>query len=423
MYKTINPDNLPLVDYRELNPIQENLKDLSEKNYKKLLNSIKKYGFKFPVFIWQDSEGKKHLLDGTQRCRVLVKENIKFENTGYQIPALTVDAENARDAVAQLLHITSGYGKSTQEGYDELVAKYEISEVEVEDVEIRDLFAEYDGKDDEDDSEVEEDEAPALAEEVFSELGKVYQLGEHRVMCGSATDEEDANQLFGEVTADLYLTDPPYNVDYTGKTKDALKIENDKMDDSEFRAFLGDSYRRADEHMKQGASFYIFHADSEGYNFRGACFDVEWLLKQCLIWKKQSMVMGRQDYHWQHEPILYGWKSGAAHSWHTDRKQTTILEFDRPSRNAEHPTMKPLNIIAYLISNSSKAGDVVLDNFLGSGSTLIACEQTNRKCYGMELDPKYVDVVRKRYAKFISSDDKVPDSWQELTPEIEVASE
>lgn len=265
--------------------------------------------------------------------------------------------------------------------------------------------------------EIVEDEAPEVQDDPVSELGKIYQLGKHRVMCGSATDEDDNNKLFGEVTTDLYLTDPPYNVDYTGKTKDALKIENDKMDDSEFRAFLADSYRRADEHMKEGASFYIFHADSEGYNFRGACFDVDWLMKQCLIWKKQSMVMGRQDYHWQHEPILYGWKSGSAHSWYTDRKQTTILEFDRPSRNAEHPTMKPLNIIAYLIGNSSKSGDVVFDNFLGSGSTLIACEQTDRICYGMEIDPKYVDVIRKRYAKFCYPD-TWEEQWQELTPEV-----
>lgn len=205
--------------------------------------------------------------------------------------------------------------------------------------------------------------------------------------------------------------DPPYNVDYTGKTKDALKIDNDQMDDGEFLAFLADAYRRADEHMKSGAAFYIFHADSEGYNFRAAVKEVNWMLKQCLIWVKQTMVMGRQDYQWKHEPILYGWKSGSSHSWFADRKQTTVLNFDRPSRSSEHPTMKPIEILAYLIQNSSKAGDVVYDGFSGSGSTLIACEQLDRVCYAVELDPRYCDVIRKRYAKFIGQED----NWQEIT--------
>lgn len=232
-------------------------------------------------------------------------------------------------------------------------------------------------------------------------------------MCGSATSEDDINLLLGEQKIDLFLTDPPYNVDYTGKTKDALKIENDKMDDIEFQAFLSDANRRADEHMKEGASFYIFHADSEGYNFRASVKEAGWSLRQCLIWVKQSMVMGRQDYQWQHEPILYGWKSGASHSWYSDRKQTTKLEFDRPSRSEAHPTMKPLNILAYLIGNSSKAGDLVFDSFLGSGSTLMACEQTSRVCYGTELDPKYCDVIRKRYHKFVTGSDE---GWEDGTP-------
>lgn len=270
------------------------------------------------------------------------------------------------------------------------------------------------------DEEVEEDEAPEVDEGgvASSVVGTVYQLGKHRVMCGSATSEDDVNTLLGEQQIDLYVTEPPYNVDYTGKTKEALKIDNDKMDDEEFLAFLTDANMRADEHMKEGASFYIFHADSEGYNFRGSVKAVGWMLKQCLVWVKQSMVMGRQDYQWQHEPILYGWKSGASHSWYSDRKQTTKLEFDRPNRNGEHPTMKPINILSYLIQNSSKSGDLVFDSFLGSGSTLIACEQTGRVCFGTELDPKYVDVIRKRYAKFIAPDDQLPENWEELTPAI-----
>jgi len=259
---------------------------------------------------------------------------------------------------------------------------------------------------------IEEDEPPEISQDPpVSRLGEIYRLGKHWLMCGSATSEDDINSLFQDQKIDLYLTDPPYNVDYTGKTKDALKIDNDQMDDGEFLAFLADAYRRADEHMKSGAAFYIFHADSEGYNFRAAVKEVNWMLKQCLIWVKQTMVMGRQDYQWKHEPILYGWKSGSSHSWFADRKQTTVLNFDRPSRSSEHPTMKPIEILAYLIQNSSKAGDVVYDGFSGSGSTLIACEQLDRICYAVELDPRYCDVIRKRYAKFIGQED----NWQEIT--------
>ena len=259
---------------------------------------------------------------------------------------------------------------------------------------------------------IEEDEPPEISQDPpVSRLGEIYRLGKHWLMCGSATSEDDINSLFQDQKIDLYLTDPPYNVDYTGKTKDALKIDNDQMDDGEFLAFLADAYRRADEHMKSGAAFYIFHADSEGYNFRAAVKEVNWMLKQCLIWVKQTMVMGRQDYQWKHEPILYGWKSGSSHSWFADRKQTTVLNFDRPSRSSEHPTMKPIEILAYLIQNSSKAGDVVYDGFSGSGSTLIACEQLDRVCYAVELDPRYCDVIRKRYAKFIGQED----NWQEIT--------
>lgn len=265
--------------------------------------------------------------------------------------------------------------------------------------------------------EVEEDDAPEVDEGGVpsSVLGAVYQLGRHKIMCGDSTDEDNTNKLLGEQKIDLYLTDPPYNVDYTGGTKDALKIENDNMGDIEFNAFLTDANRRADEHMKAGAAFYIFHADSEGYNFRSSVKEVGWMLKQCLIWVKSQMVMGRQDYQWQHEPI-YGWKSGQAHNWFSDRKQTTILNFDKPTKNKEHPTMKPISILAYLIGNSSKEGDLVFDNFLGSGSTLIACEQTNRICYGLELDPRYVDVIRKRYWKFLNNNEET--GWEENTPEI-----
>lgn len=197
--------------------------------------------------------------------------------------------------------------------------------------------------------------------------------------------------------ADLYLTDPPYNVNYTGKTKDALTIQNDKIDDKEeFREFLRKAFDAARQHMKAGAAFYIWLADSEQYAFQGACIDVGWVVREVLVWVKNSMVLGRQDYQWQHEPCLYGWNKGT-HSWYSDRKQTTVLKFDRPIRNGEHPTMKPVPLFDYLIKNSTKEGDVVYDSFGGSGTTIIACEQNNRKAYCMELDPRYVDVIVKRW--------------------------
>lgn len=200
--------------------------------------------------------------------------------------------------------------------------------------------------------------------------------------------------------ANLLVTDPPYNVAYEGGTKDKLTIKNDSMGDEKFRQFLRDCYATADAVMKPGASFYIWHADLEGYNFRAAAADVGWKIRQCLVWAKNTMVLGRQDYQWKHEPCLYGWKASAAHAWYSDRKQTTVLEFNKPQRNGEHPTMKPVDLIQYQVENSSRAGDTVLDLFGGSGSTLIACEKTGRINRSMELDPKYVDVIVRRWQQF-----------------------
>ena len=246
----------------------------------------------------------------------------------------------------------------------------------------------------------DEDDAPEIPDEPKTKLGDIYQLGKHRVMCGDSCSIHDMEKLCGGQLVDMWLTDPPYNVAYEGKTKDALKIQNDSMGDDQFRQFLRDAYVTADLVMKQGAVFYIWHADSEGYNFRGAAQDAGWKVRQCLIWKKSSMVMGRQDYHWKHEPCLYGWKEGAGHLWATDRKQTTILEFERPSRSKEHPTMKPVALFEYQMLNNTKGGDIVLDSFGGSGTTLLAAEKHGRHGYLMELDPKYCDVIVKRWEDF-----------------------
>ena len=240
------------------------------------------------------------------------------------------------------------------------------------------------------------DEVPEDVE-TRCKAGDLWILGRHRLLCGDSTKADDVARLMDGALADLYLTDPPYNVAYVGKTKDALTIQNDQMKDDNFREFLKDVFCNAFNNMKDGASYYCWHADSEGYNFRGAVRDNKQIVRQCLIWSKSSMVMGRQDYHWKHEPCLYGWKEGAAHNWFTDRKQTTVLEFDRPNRSEEHPTMKPVELFEYQIGNSCPPNGLVLDTFLGSGTSIIASEKLGMKCYGLELDAHYCDVIIQRW--------------------------
>lgn len=246
----------------------------------------------------------------------------------------------------------------------------------------------------------DEDAVPDVPDEPTTKLGDIYQLGNHRLMCGDSTSIDAVTKLTSGGGVDMLLTDPPYNVAYEGGTKEKLTIKNDNMANDQFRQFLRDAFVTADLVMKAGAVFYIWHADSEGLNFRSACVDAGWTVRQCLIWKKSSLVMGRQDYHWKHEPCLYGWKDGAGHLWAADRKQTTILEFEKPSRNGEHPTMKPVALFEYQMLNNTKGGDIVLDLFGGSGTTLMAAEKHGRFAYLMELDPKYCDVIVKRWEDF-----------------------
>ena len=262
--------------------------------------------------------------------------------------------------------------------------------------------------------ETDPDAVPEKPDEPVSRRGEIYRLGGHLLMCGDATDAADVGRLTGDAEADLWLTDPPYNVAYEGSN--GLTIENDDMSDSAFREFLKTAFGNVKARLKPGASFYIFHADSEGYNFRGACHDVSLQVRQCLIWKKNSLVLGRQDFKWIHEPVLYGWKEGATHRWFSDFSQTTVMEFAKPRCNDVHPTMKPVEMLVYLVKNSSKRGETVIDTFGGSGSTLIACEQTGRQCRIMELDPKYCDVIRKRWAEFVHGEGC---NWIEKTPPTE----
>lgn len=244
------------------------------------------------------------------------------------------------------------------------------------------------------------DDVLAPPDEPVTQPGDLWILGEHRLLCGDATSDVDVTRLMQREKADLLLTDPPYGVSYVGKTKDALTIENDSLDDEAFREFLVVAFVNAFNVLKPGAAFYIWHADSEGFNFRGAIHDCGELVRQCLIWNKNSMVMGRQDYHWKHEPCLYGWKNGASHRWYADRSQTTVLDFARPSRSEIHPTMKPAALIAYQIGNSTKQRDLVFDPFLGSGTTIIAAQQLGRRCFGLELAPRFCDNIVDRFQRF-----------------------
>ncbi|HNG96837.1 MAG TPA: site-specific DNA-methyltransferase, partial [Candidatus Absconditabacterales bacterium] len=242
--------------------------------------------------------------------------------------------------------------------------------------------------------EDKEDEAPEVSEKIWVEKGDIFQLGEHRLLCGDATKLDEVQKLMDGELCDLVITDPPYNVNYEGSN--GLKIQNDNMGDSDFYQFLYDVYTNLCMVQKDGGSIYVFHADTEGENFRKAMVNAGYKLSQCLVRVKNALVMGRQDYHRKHEPILYGWKKNGSHNWYSDRSQTTVWNFDKPLKNDVHPTMKPIDILVYPISNSSKKGELVVDLFGGSGSTMIACEKTFRKCNMMELDERYVQVIIQR---------------------------
>ena len=271
---------------------------------------------------------------------------------------------------------------------------YAVSVTGFDDNELADILAAAVSEETAYEDDFDAEEALDVIEEPQTSPGDVYLLGRHRLMCGDSTKTEDVAKLMNGNSASLLLTDPPYNVDYEGS---AGKIQNDNMEDEAFRAFLRDAFSAADEHMQPGAAFYIWHADSEAYNFHGACRDVGWNVRQRLVWNKNALVLGRQDYQWKHEPCIYGWKEGAAHRWYSDRKQTTVLEFNKPQRSEEHPTMKPVPLFAYQIKNNTQPGDAVLDLFGGSGTTLIACEQIGRTAYVMELDPHFCDVIVRRW--------------------------
>lgn len=322
------------------------------------------------------------VLGGNMRLKACKEAGLK------EIPIIKASELTEQQQKEFIVKDNVGYGEWD---WDDLANNWDAQELEEWGLDIPGFKTEEEAQ--EDDYEIPEH----LKTDIV--LGDLFEIGEHRLLCGDSTQTDTFAKLFENQLADLVVTDPPYNVAYQGKTKDALTIENDSMGDGDFYQFLYDFYTALGTYTKAGGAWYVWHADSEGANFRLAMKNAGIMVKQCLIWVKNSMVMGRQDYQWRHEPCLYGWKEGAAHGWYSDRKQTTILEFDRPSRNAEHPTMKPIALIAYQIGNSSKQGDIVADGFGGSGTTMVAAHQLNRKGYLVEYDPKYCQVIVDRMLK------------------------
>ncbi len=363
----------------EIQPYQNNPRDNS-KAIDAVAASIREFGFKVPIVI--DKNGV--IVAGHTRYEASKKLGLE------EVPC--VIADDLTDEQVKAFRLADNKTAELASWNPELL------EVEMSGIESIDM-TEFGFIEPEKAEAVEDDFDNEPPEEPTAQRGEIWQLGAHRVMCGDSTDVSDVKKLLGGVQADLYLTDPPYNNGYEGKTKKKLTIENDIQDSDSFRNFLVLAFSAAKEVMKAGAAFYIWHADTEGYNFRGACMDVGWQVRENLIWSKDVFTLGRQDYQWRHEPCLYGWNEGS-HAWYSDRKQSTILEFARPKRSEEHPTMKPIPLFDYQIRNSSKEGDIVFDSFGGSGTTIMACEQNGRKGYCMELDPKYVDLIIKRWETF-----------------------
>ncbi|OHO39013.1 lactate dehydrogenase [Streptococcus sp. HMSC034F02] len=363
-----------------------------DKEYEKIKQSLLKFGYVDPIIVNKDLT----VIGGHQRLTVL--KDLDYETAKCVIVDLSKEDEKA---------LNIALNKITGQWDDQLLADllldlqeadFNLDLTGFEPPEIDDILSNVHDNDlSDDDFDVEEE----LKKPTFSKRGDIWQLGKHRVICGDSTKAETYDQLLGDNKANLVVTDPPYNVDVE---ETAGKILNDNMPDSDFYQFLFDMFSQVEKHMETDASIYVFHADTEGLNFRKAFKEAGFYLSGCCIWKKNSLVLGRSPYQWQHEPCLFDWKQKGKHQWFSDRKQTTIWEYDRPKSSKDHPTMKPIPLMAYPIQNSSMRGTLVLDPFLGSGSTLMAADQTGRVCYGIELDEKFVDVIVKRYIESIGNE-------------------
>jgi len=369
-------------------------KDLKpgDKEYEKIKNSITEFGYVDPIIINSDNT----IIGGHQRLKVL-------RDLGYtEVDCVVIEIDKTKEKALNIA-LNKISGEWNVELLKDLIDDLKESNFDIEFTgfdppELDEFFSELHNKDvKEDDFDVDE----VLKEPAISRLGDLWLLGRHRLICGDSTAEETYKLLMDGKKANLTVTDPPYNVAYEAK---AGKIQNDDMKDDEFYNFLLAAFTNIYNVMENDASIYVFHADTEGLNFRKAFVDAGFYLSGVCIWAKQSLVLGRSPYQWKHEPILFGWKKDGRHRWYSDRKQSTVWNFDRPSKNDLHPTMKPVALCAYPIQNSSMSNCIVLDPFGGSGSTLIACEQTNRICYSIELDEKYTDVIIKRYIEQVGTD-------------------
>ena len=387
---------MQLVPIEKLVPYVNNARTHSPEQVNKLRSSLREFGFINTVIIDRDYG----VIAGHGRILAAKEENIK------EVPCVFADHLTEAQKKA---YIIADNRMAMDAGWDEELLRVEIEALQAEafdlsltgfdEKELSDLFK--------DDSDVEDDDFDVdeeLKEPAITKLGDVWTLGRHRLICGDSTKEETYNTLMQGQKVNLVVTDPPYNVNYEGT---AGKIKNDNMADDKFYQFLLDAFLNMEHFMANDASIYVFHADTEGLNFRKAFSDAGFYLSGCCIWMKPSLVLGRSPYQWQHEPCLYGWKKKGKHQWYSDRKQTTIWSFEKTKKNTDHPTMKPIPLLAYPIKNSSMSNTLILDPFGGSGSTLIACEQMERSCYTIELDEKYCDVIVKRYIEQVGSSEEV----------------
>ena len=410
---------MQLVPLGKLVPYINNARTHSPEQLTKLRSSLREFGFINPVIIDRDY----NIIAGHGRVLAAKEEGI------MEVPCVFVDYLTEAQKKAYIL---ADNRMALDAGWDEELLRIEIESLQGEDFdvsltgfeeqELADLFAiEGDKAAKDDDFEL----SAALEKASFVERGDLWIVGRHRLLCGDATRTEDVERLMDGKKANLVVTDPPYGVSF--KSSDGLTIQNDSMKDEEFYTFLLTAFQCMAEHLENGGSAYVFNADTEGLNFRKAFIDIGFHLAGVCIWVKNSLVLGRSDYQWQHEPVLFGWKKGGKHSWYSDRRQTTIWNYDKPKRNKNHPTSKPLDLLGYPICNSSQENAIVLDTFGGSGSTLMACEQLNRICHMMELDEKYASVILRRYVEdtgdkenvyVIRGDEQIP--YSALVKEVEV---
>jgi DNA modification methylase len=365
------------MNINKIKPYDKNAKKHPDKQIRQIANSIKEFGFNQPIVL----DNKGVIIVGHGRYEAAKQMGLE------EVPTIEVDLTEEQ---AKAYRLADNKLNESDWEMDKVIDELKGMSDEMVDLTgfDRDLLIEPDDKD---------DEVPEVPEEPKSKLGDLYELGNHRVLCGDSTKKEDVEMLMDGKKADLLHTDPPYGIDYKGGSKIREEIKNDTID---IYPFYYDVLANALIVCKNGASAYIWHASSETHNAIKAFIDSGWDYKQYIIWNKNNSTFGRQDYHWKHEPAIYGWAKNGSHSWHGDRKQTTVWDVERPSSADSHPTMKPIELCSKGILNSTKSEDIVLDLFLGSGSTLIACEKTNRICYGMELDPKYADTIVERWCRY-----------------------